>query len=310
MKASTSAILVLLALMSCADRDKKGNLLDTPTAGSIRIAVDESLKPLLEAEVKAFEGIYVNAHIDVVYTSEASAIDQLLKDSVRLAVVTRMLDKHELHAMDTQKIIPAHEEVALEGIALIVHPDNPDSVFQTDLLKKILTGEINSWKQVRPKGSLSKLEVVFDQPTSGILRFLQDSLKIEKLASHCFAVNNNPAVVDYVAKTPGAIGIIGVSWISDSDDSTTNQFLRQVRVVGLFNDSDFYQPYQAYIAQKSYPFTRKVIMHSREARAGLGSGFMAFVAGDKGQRVVLKAGLVPATMPIRIVEVSQDSLVY
>jgi phosphate transport system substrate-binding protein len=33
-----------------------------------------------------------------------------------------------------------------------------------------------------------------------------------------------------------------------------------------------------------------------------------FVASDKGQRVVLKAGLVPATMPLRIVEVSQEPL--
>jgi phosphate transport system substrate-binding protein len=45
-------------------------------------------------------------------------------------------------------------------------------------------------------------------------------------------------------------------------------------------------------------------MVSREARSGLASGFIAYVASDKGQRVVLKLGLVPATMPIRIVEVN------
>jgi phosphate transport system substrate-binding protein len=310
MKASTLAIVAFLAFMACADKNKKGELLDTPTAGSIRIAVDESLKPLMQAEVEAFESIYVDAHIEVVYTTEAAAVDQLLKDSVRLAVITRLLDASETHVLDTQKLLPVYEEVAHEGIALIVHPDNPDSVLQTDQLRKLLSGEITSWKDVRPKGTLTKVEVVFDQPTSGILRFLQDSLKIEKLSPQCFAVNDNPAVVEYVKSHPHAIGIIGVSWISDEDDSTSNQFLSRIRVVGLFNDSSYYQPYQAYIAQKNYPFTRKAIMVSREARTGLGSGFMAFVAGDKGQRIVLKAGLVPATMPIRIVQVSQDSLVY
>jgi phosphate transport system substrate-binding protein len=39
---------------------------------------------------------------------------------------------------------------------------------------------------------------------------------------------------------------------------------------------------------------------------GLGSGFLTYVANDKGQRVVLKAGLVPATMPVRIVEITYD----
>jgi phosphate transport system substrate-binding protein len=49
---------------------------------------------------------------------------------------------------------------------------------------------------------------------------------------------------------------------------------------------------------------RTVYIISREARAGLGSGFTAFVAGDKGQRIILKSGLVPATAPIRIVEIN------
>ena len=68
----------------------------------------------------------------------------------------------------------------------------------------------------------------------------------------------------------------------------------------------FYQPYQAYMAQGKYPLLRDVVMISREARSGLASGFMAFVASDKGQRIVLKSGLVPATMPIRIIEVNHE----
>ncbi len=76
--------------------------------------------------------------------------------------------------------------------------------------------------------------------------------------------------------------------------------------MAVSDDSAFYQPYQAFIAQKQYPLLRDVIMISREARAGLASGFMAFIASDKGQRIVLTSGLVPATMPIRIVEVNHE----
>ena len=76
--------------------------------------------------------------------------------------------------------------------------------------------------------------------------------------------------------------------------------------MAVSGDSGFYQPYQAYIAQKSYPLVRDIMMISREARSGLASGFMAFVASDKGQRIVLKSGLVPATMPIRIVEINHE----
>jgi phosphate transport system substrate-binding protein len=60
------------------------------------------------------------------------------------------------------------------------------------------------------------------------------------------------------------------------------------------------------VALKQYPLRRQVIIISREARTGLGSGFATFVASDKGQRIILKAGMVPAKMPVRIVEVSNN----
>ena len=47
-------------------------------------------------------------------------------------------------------------------------------------------------------------------------------------------------------------------------------------------------------------------MHSRESFTGLGSGFVSFVAGEKGQRIILKSGLIPATMPIRIIQVNNE----
>jgi phosphate transport system substrate-binding protein len=47
-------------------------------------------------------------------------------------------------------------------------------------------------------------------------------------------------------------------------------------------------------------------MNSRESFTGLGSGFVSFVSGEKGQRIILKSGLVPATMPIRIIQVKNE----
>ena len=44
-------------------------------------------------------------------------------------------------------------------------------------------------------------------------------------------------------------------------------------------------------------------MINRETFAGLGSGFISFVAGEKGQRIILKSGIVPAAMPIRLIQI-------
>jgi phosphate transport system substrate-binding protein len=304
MKAINSLFVVclsfLLLMAGCHSKKKNGNVLDTPTSGHITIAVDESLRPLLQAEVSAFEAIYKKANIDVKYISEAEAIASLLNDSVRLAVITRQLSEEEQQALKDQRITPSDVRVAREGIALIVHKQNKDTLMQWDKLVSVLKGETKKGKA---------MEIVFDHPQSGIAKFLKDSvLKVNELPSHCFAANSNEAVIDYVSKKENAIGLIGASWISDRDDTVTHRFLRAIRVIGLAHNDEFYQPYQAYIAQNIYPLTRNVYIISREARAGLGSGFMSFVASDRGQRVVLKAGLVPVTMPIRIVQITSKPL--
>lgn len=306
----TFAIACVTILLSCRERDKHGNLLDTPTSGRIRIAVDASVQPLIDAEIEAFESIYKYADVEAIYLSEAKAVDSLLNGSVQLAVITRKLTPDEAATLEREKLVPRELVVAREGVALIVHTENPDSTITVDALRQILDGTISTWKQLDPATARGDLRVVFGQPDAGIVRFLRDSLTaVDSLPEFCFALDTDSAVIRYVAANPDAMGMIGVSWLSDQDDSTVNTFLKSVRVAGIAETNDeYYQPYQAYIAQGWYPFARDVLMVSREARAGLATGFMAFVAGYKGQRVVLKAGLVPATMPLRIVEVNHEPL--
>lgn len=300
--------LLFLFAVGCKDRDKKGNDLDTPTTGEIKIAVDESLKPLFQAEIDGFEGIYQYAHIKPKYTSEKTAIEDLLNDSVRLAIVTRKLYPSEKQILDSAHIKGAQVLVAREAIALIVHKENTDSLISFDQLKKILNGEISKWDQLYPKSNLGDLQLVFDHAQSGIVRYLTDTLHLTKLPSFCFGASTNEEVFAHVSKTKNAIGLIGLSWISDKEDPSANQFLKNVTVMGISTNEDYLKPFKAYIAMKKYPLSRNVYIISREARSGLGSGFIAYVASDKGQRIVLKSGLVPATAPVRLVEIKKEPL--
>jgi phosphate transport system substrate-binding protein len=300
-------LFLSLSLISCAERDKHGKVLDDPTSGNITIAVDESLRPIVEAEVNAFEKIYDQAHIQIHYLSESEAIEMLLKDSARLAVVTRRLTPEETDRLTQEKIEATQSDIATGAIALIIHKDNGDSLITTDQLRSILEGKITNWNQLNGNHASLPVELIFDNPASGMIRWLRDSIRIpDTFPSNCFGVKSNRAVVDYVSQRQNAIGLIGVEWISDDDDSTANSFLHTIQVMSVARVGEFRKPYQAYIALGQYPLCRKITLISREARAGLGTGFSAFVAGDKGQRIILKSGLVPATMPIRIVEINYD----
>ncbi len=303
----TITFLLFFVLAACTERGKDGKFLDTTTSGSITITADEALRPLLDAEVSAFENLYQNAKVKVIYSSEQDAIDAMLNDSVRLVITTRSLNKEEEKILNDQKLKGHTVTIAKSGVALMINKNNKDSLLSVDRLKDIFSGKVNTWEGSGKKQT--PIQVVFDQPNSGIVRYLADSLHVQMpLPSNCFAVNSNSAVVEHIAKQPDALGLIDVSWISDRDDSTANGFLQSVRIVGVSNGKDFVKPYQAYIADRQYPLLRNIIAVSREARAGLASGFIAFMAGEKGQRIVLKSGLVPATMPIRLVSINRDPI--
>jgi phosphate transport system substrate-binding protein len=306
MKHVTFFCITIVLLLSCREKNKYGKVADTPTTGEITIVADESLKPIVEAEVETFNALHKKANIKVIYLPEAEAITAMLKeDSIKLAVVARRLTADEKkYLMETAKVRAREDDMAASGIALIVNQANPDTLLTINNLKDLLTGKITTWKEIGGRSN-NGIEIVFDNPNSGLIRQLKDSVaKVDSLPKNCFAVNDNQAVVDYVSKNKNALGLIGLEWISDRDDSTSNVFLHQIKVVALAGDSAHFQPYQAYLALKYYPLMRTITTINREGRTGLATGFAAFFASERGQRIVLKAGLVPKTMPLRILQVN------
>jgi phosphate transport system substrate-binding protein len=272
---------------------------DTPTTGEIKIAAEESYAPIIDAQLYAFHSFYKYAKINVHYASEGEIIKELLKDSVRLVVMSRTLNESEKKTFEKQKIIPRITKIAYDAVAIIAHPNNKDSMLTLAQLKNRITGIDKSYA------------IVFDHNQSGNARFLKEKfLGDQAFPSNCFALHSNQEVLDYVSKNEKALGVIAVSWVSDKDDPKMLSFLKNVKVISLakadqpLSIDEYYKPYQAYIQQGLYPLCREVFVVSREARAGLGSGFAAFLAGDKGQRMILKSGLVPANAPIRLIELN------
>jgi phosphate transport system substrate-binding protein len=305
---SLAFVAALLLAASCRNPMGVQPLTEGPTRGNIRISVDESFQLLYDTQLYTFQSFYKDAKIAVSYKPEAEVIADLMNDSVRTVVLTRDLTQAEKDQLAAGKFIARTTKVAYDALALIVNPGNTDSVILDSQLAGIFAGTIKSWKQLNPKSADKPLNVVFDNNKSGNVRYFRERFKLSgNFPENCFAVNNNDEVINYVKNNPSALGIISVNWISDVHDSLSQKFLKDVKVVRVGADPYLVcKPYQGYIADKSYPYCRNVYMISRESFNGLGTGFIGFVAGDQGQRIVLKSGLVPATMPLRLVEVKRD----
>ena len=303
--------LVLAALFTTGCNQGNPADRDTPTSGRLSISVDETFEPIVRSQVDTFQKLYQSATVKAEYKPEEAVMQDLLTNKVRAVIVSRPLTEAEQATFKQQTISPRVTMIATDGLAIIVHPSNPDSLLTMKQLRGIFTGQSERWSQVSGKKGLGEIDVVFDANRSSTTRYIQDSVTLgTPLTKRVFAAKSNPELLDYVATHPDAIGVVGANWISDRDDAAVQSFLRKVRVVGISalddpkSPDDYLQPYQAYLALKTYPLRRELYVINREARTGIASGFASFVAGTKGQLIILKSGLLPATGQTRIVTTS------
>ena len=303
--------LALLNLMPGCKNKGTTALKETPTSGTIRIASDESFRPIIEAELDTFTALYSYAHITPLYMAENELVAFFLNDSVKVIVSSWAPTEEQRKLLLDMQTVVRTTVVAYDALAIVLHRSNPDSLLTYENVKDIFTGAVTDWKQINPSSKLGQTNVVFDNVRSGNIRYFREKFTLpEELLPNFFAVKSNPEVIDYVSRTPGAIGIVSVNWISDEDDPQSFGMLGKIKVAAIsqpyLDKTSYYPPLQGHIYEKTYPFVREVNMHSRESYTGLGSGFVSFVAGEKGQRIILKSGLVPATMPIRIIQVKNE----
>jgi len=284
-------------LSSCQDDTKKPT--DTTTSGNIDISVDETYQPIIAEQLRVFDSSFPDAHITAHYKPESDCFKDLLDRKSRLILVTRELSDGEKQLCEQNKIVPTSLPLAKDAVAVIINPSSPDSLLSVAQLKGILTGQYKK-----------KYTVVFDNQGSSTVRYMTDSLlKSDKLGANVFAAKSNSQVVDYVAKNPDAIGFIGLSYVSDADDSATESFMKKIKVASIQNDSTqrFYQPYQAWIAMKLYPLTRNLYFITSETYPGLGTGFANFLSKERGQLIFAHSHLFPLRMNIVIREASVNS---
>ena len=153
----------------------------------------------------------------------------------------------------------------------------------------------------------------FSKAAEAYANFAMDSIcgGKELAEGNVSALKTNQQVIDYVANNPDAMGVVGVNWLGNRSDTTNLSFREEIRVMSVSAEdvatpANSYKPYQAYLFYGNYPLARSIYALLNDPRSGLPWGFASFMTSDKGQRIILKSGLVPATQPVRIVHVKDE----
>ncbi|MEO5905247.1 MAG: substrate-binding domain-containing protein [Saprospiraceae bacterium] len=290
-------LINLLSLTACV---KKPEQMTGPTIGSLDIIADENLRYIIEQEEDIFERSYKYANVNITYMAEVDLFREFMADSIEAVITARRLTDEEKQYFISQDVNPREYAFATGAIAFVSNKNVSDTAYTYEEM-------ISSWRD-KNKGKV----FVIENAKSGITHEVMRILDTTALPAHFYALNSKQDVIDYVLTHEAAIGIVDWSDISDSDSSMSNEILSQIRLLGVSRPADstqvgFVQPYQYNLQDNKYPFTRDLYFISTTGMTDVGLGFASFIAGEIGQKIILKAGLLPKYKFERIIELNSTS---
>ena len=282
--------LVAALWASCSDKKPKSGRTDTYSSGVISFASDESFSPIIEEEREVFEFTYKKAKVNPIYTNESDGMQMLLDKKTCLLITARDYKPEELQSLKDRGNNPRTIIIAYDGLALISHKTNTDSCISVKDFVRILNGEATKWSDIYPGSKRGEIALVFDNQKSSAVHYVQDSLLGGKPIANpnVTAALTSAEVVNYVAKTPNAIGIIGSNWLNDKRDTTNLTFNKDIQVMSVSKlekatPLNSWKPYQYYIYNDNYPLIRTIYALINDPRNGLPWGFAHFLESPVGQ---------------------------
>lgn len=304
--------VVLLGSVACEHPPRQ-----SPTRGRVAIAVAESHATLLQHEADLFESLYPEARVDVEATTTREAFVALLSDSVDLVVVDRAPNAEECAAAKALHLQLEEVRLAEDALGVMVHASNRVESLSLPQIADLLCGRRTDWSQVG--GTAGPVRIVMTGRNSGAWELVAAKFFPEPEALRAAEVlTSQEAVLARVAADPGALGLVSVAtWKSDRGAAahestavagwapsvaTTNPAVRALAIAGTdsLGAPVHHALHQANIHLGVYPLHYSVYVLF-DTRSRLAAGFSAFIASAPGQKLILAAGLVPATMPVRLV---------
>ena len=289
-----SLIFISLLFIMCNQKEQKKADKESILKGSTTIFVDETLTPIMEDQVAVFESNY-EAKVKLVSKSESETLISLFKQKSAIAVLTRNLTNEENKIFEQKKITPKITKFATDAIAFISNKSTKDTLIDLKNVVDFMKG--------KPSATIQGL--VFDNPNSSTVRYMNSLARIQSIPENgVYSFKTNDEVIKFVAQNKGMIGVVGVNWLFQPMPEM-KEFVNKVNVLSVkgLTGENYYAPSQNNIAEGKYPLARDLYIINGQGYSGLGMGFASFVAGDIGQRIILKSGLLPVRIPGRRINV-------
>jgi len=234
----------------------------------LQLAGSTTVQPHAEALAKAFQANNSSVQVFVQGGGSSAGVTAVGTGTADIGMSSANLSKSQLSQYPNLKVVP----IAVDGIAIVVNPQNPINNLTLSQTRDIFTGNVTNWNQVG--GSDAKINVVNREEGSGTRDGIQKIvLKGGNFSSGGITQSSTGAVRSYVAGDPNAIGYISFAEVDNS-----------VKALSI----DGVAPTYATIANGTYPIQRDLLFVTNGDPSGNAKAFIDFTLSPAGQ-AILKA---------------------
>lgn len=245
------------------------------------------------ALAEAFHAQHPEALVEWEGLGSSTAFVGLFDGSADLGASSRAITESEAAEAKRQGISLREFVIGYDGIAVIVHPDNPIAALTVQQLSEIFQGRVADWAALGGRGG--RIRLVSRPSYSGTHVFFRDKVLrrgnakgAEQFAERTEWVEHSADILPMVAGDPNAISFVGLGW--------AKSVVRTVPVAATKGQTPVL-PSVATVRDGSYPIYRPLLMYARGEPRGRSGELLDFILGGDGQQIVAENGFVALDSP-------------
>jgi len=243
-----------------------------------KLTMSGSTTVLPIAQKAAEEFMNTNPDVDISVRGGGSGVGiaAIIDGTVDIGNSSRAAKAKEIATARGKGVSMVGTVIAKDGICIVVNKANSINNISLETAKKIYTGEISKWSDAG--GSGGTIVVISRDTASGTFEvFNEKVLKGSKVREDAMMLASNQAILTSVSTTPGAVGYIGLGYV-------TNE-VKSLVVNGVTATKET-------VISGKYPISRPLYMYTNGAPKGLAKQFLDYLLSPTGQKLVEEVGFI------------------
>ena len=256
---------------------------------SIQIKGSDTMVNLGQAWAEIYMEKYPDSFVAVTGGGSGTGFAALLSKTCDIAASSRKIKPKEVEQAEKNGVSPKEFSVALDGLAIVVSPENPVNQLTVDEVADIFTGKIRNWKEIG--GDNLPIVILSREVNSGTHVYFKehvlrkgDEARKDEFSDTALLMSSSQAIADEITQNKNAIGYYGMGYVNET---------QKALAIARDKNSPYVKPTIENTVNGFYYISRPLFLYTNGEPAGLVKDFIDFTLSEKGQEIVSQVDFVP-----------------